>query len=258
MSNRDFLILAESLWIEVYERGFIELEDVYNFQRWLHALHMVGHTFTDLKPREKAVSKGTLNFNVGHTTFTTVPDLPSSCKNIPRKIFWTSDMHDGTRLDTPTVLAHLGQRVFIVGSKGETGPYPFVFQHENITIYKNINRLIGNTYKDHGYDLKQDEINSNYDFFKNDPVMKTVNGFFCQFPASMCQLWMPFNRSIMFTPAHRYDYMLLLQIDRLFFNIISSSRYNLGRCSPSAWDRLDRELKGLSQFPNNLIGGMSR
>ena len=37
--------IVESLWIELYERGFIEADDVTNMQLWLIALSEVGHKF---------------------------------------------------------------------------------------------------------------------------------------------------------------------------------------------------------------------
>lgn len=209
MTNGVFLNLAETLWIDLYEAGFVELEDVYSFQKWLRSLYLVGHQFIEQpnslpdSPDTANVKTGVFNFEVGHSISTVVPDLPENCRNIPSKTFWTSDMHDGCRIDTPSVLAHLGQKVFIVGSKGRVGPYPFVFEQEGVTIYEKINPFLKSVYVDHGYDLKQREIDTNYQFFKGDPVMKGVDGFFCQFPASMCELWMPFNRSIFFTPAHR-------------------------------------------------------
>ncbi len=59
----------------------------------------------------------------------------------------------------------------------------------------------------------------------------------CSFPASMCQLWMPFNKSILFLPAHRY---------------------NIGRCSPSEWHKLNQQVTKMASNPKHVVAGMSR
>ncbi len=38
-------IMMENLWIDLYERGFVELKDVYLAQHWLQALKDVGYRF---------------------------------------------------------------------------------------------------------------------------------------------------------------------------------------------------------------------
>ncbi len=52
----------------------------------------------------------------------------------------------------------------------------------------------------------------------------------------MCEMWMPFNKSIVFAPAHRY---------------------NLGRCTKEEWDRLNQHLYMLASSPRHVIGALS-
>ena len=203
MTSGQFLTVAEELWIEMYERNYIQLDDVLHFQRWLKALQLVGYKFLEQDLSINDAAKPTMNFNVGHSTGSSVTDSPESCKTLPKKTFWTSDLHDGCRVDTPTVLAHLGQKVLIAGVKGSQTPYPFVFNNPNIKMISNISTAVKSKYVVHNHNLKQETIDENFKYFEKDPDMKTVDGFICQFPASMCQLWIPFKKSIMFMPAHR-------------------------------------------------------
>lgn len=39
----------EELWIDMYERGYIEIDDVFAVQMWLKALIQVGYKFPPLK-----------------------------------------------------------------------------------------------------------------------------------------------------------------------------------------------------------------
>ncbi|CAF3647613.1 unnamed protein product [Rotaria sordida] len=59
-----------------------------------------------------------------------------------------------------------------------------------------------------------------------------VDAFVCFHPVSMCELYMPFNRSII---------------------IISSTCYELSRFEPQQWNKLNENLKKISQDPKNII-----
>ena len=47
---------TESLWIDLYEREFIEIEDVHSVQMWLSALRQAGYQFPPLKRRYRNVA----------------------------------------------------------------------------------------------------------------------------------------------------------------------------------------------------------
>ena len=67
----------EALWIDLYEHGYIEVEDVYAVQMWLGALSQVGYQYPPLKRRHRNVAvMGQFNFADRETT---VDDV----------IFWT-------------------------------------------------------------------------------------------------------------------------------------------------------------------------
>lgn len=46
----------ETLWIDLYEHGYIELDDVYALQHWLGALKQIGYVFPPLKRRYRNVA----------------------------------------------------------------------------------------------------------------------------------------------------------------------------------------------------------
>ncbi|CAB4055941.1 unnamed protein product [Lepeophtheirus salmonis] len=86
----------------------------------------------------------------------------------------------------------------------------------------------------HSTIVSQKDIEINADYYAKNPI--AVDGFFCEFPASMCEIWIPLKKSIIFLPAHRY---------------------NLGRCSISDWKRLNKNLADLDR-KKNFIGALSR
>lgn len=67
-----------------------------------------------------------------------------------------------------------------------------------------------------------------YEYYKNDPLMKRVDAFVCFHPAAMCELFMPFNRTII---------------------VIASTRYELGRFSADEWNEWNRNLKIIASDP---------
>ena len=72
-----------------------------------------------------------------------------------------------------------------------------------------------------------------YEFYKDQIEMNVVDAFVCFHPASMCELYMPFNRSII---------------------VIASTRYELSRFDPNSWNRWNENLKKISRNPKNVIG----
>ena len=61
-----------------------------------------------------------------------------------------------------------------------------------------------------------------YEYYKDDPLMKRVDAFVCFHPAAMCELFMPFNRTII---------------------VIASTRYELGRLSVNDWNQWNKNLQ---------------
>jgi len=72
----------EQLWIDLYERGYIEINDVYAVQMWLGALTQSGYKFPELKRRFRNVAvMGQFNY----------ADQPTTVDDV---IFWTQKQRE--------------------------------------------------------------------------------------------------------------------------------------------------------------------
>eukprot|EP00956_Cyclotella_meneghiniana_P022062 scaffold41048_cov24-Cyclotella_meneghiniana.AAC.1 len=226
----------EELWIALYERNYIQESDVKSVQRWLMVLKELKYNFPKIKhfgPMLKEEQQEGQSRVVNS-------DVPmSKCPGVPKLTIWTSDVHDGTRIDIPTMLADLGMKVILGGHKRSRGPYPEVFETEGVSVYDGELGSLINRYKTHSWPLTDQEIRTNFEFWKNNPVMKGVDLYFCSFPSSMCEMWLPFNKSIAFIPGHRYA---------------------LGRCNLKARNKLNTRLKKmmLSSNPRHIFGALSK
>ncbi len=67
-----------------------------------------------------------------------------------------------------------------------------------------------------------------YEAYKNDSEMNRVNVFMCFHPAAMCELFMPFNRTLI---------------------IIASTRYELGRYWKEEWEKWNKNLQIIAANP---------
>ena len=223
----------EELYIVLYEHEYIELSDVELLQHWLQALLDSGYEFPSLVSTP-ATAPSKVNTDVSDDT----KDDEDTCKISKSLTFWNSDLHDGCRIDVPSTLSNLGQKVIIAGHKSRSSPYPYVFDMDGISVRTKHSPVISGEYTTHSKALTEDMVKRNFDFYKNDPEVAKVDAFICEFPPSMCELWMPFNKSIVFLPAHRY---------------------NLGRCTKEEWGRLDQHLYTLASMekPTHVITAAS-
>ncbi len=71
-----------------------------------------------------------------------------------------------------------------------------------------------------------------YEYYKNDLLMKRVDAFVCFHPAAMCELFMPFNRTII---------------------VIASTRYELGRYSVDEWNEWNKNLRIIASNPRYIL-----
>ena len=222
----------EQLWVALHNEGFIEKHDVQIVQLWLQSLVDIGYKFPDInrnqfKPLCATKIKDTkTERNIGVCTVT----KPLT--------FWTSDLHDGTRIDMTSALSYMGHNVRVAGHKGNNSPYPYVFSMPGVSVYTRLSAPIARQLTTHTTPLDENTIKVNFEYYKRDKTIAATDAFFCSFPASMCELWMPFNKSIVYLPAHRY---------------------NLGRCSKARWDRLNEHLHMLASMdkPKHVIAAES-
>jgi len=150
--------------------------------------------------------------------------------------FWTSDLHDGCRIDFPSTIlnADPSSHVLLAGHKGRYTSYPHVFEMKGIEFvddYRKLSTLIRQTSGHHRY-IKPEDISRMYKYYKYDPIIAQVDAFICSFPASFCEAYLPYDKSIIFLPAHRYSN---------------------GRCNGERWKKLNEHLWEMAKDPKHII-----
>ena len=228
-SDADNLIdRIRELWEALYERDYINEDDVKLVNSWLNNLVNIGYQFPSVLKNEHDIPQYELD---------QIEDKlnEETCEPPETLTFWTSDLHDGSRSDVPTILATQGHNVILGGLKRSFLPNKHVLDFKGISVSKNMSSVI-KSYRTHSTNLTEKMVIENFNFFKHDQQIAKTDAFVCQFPASMCELWMPFNKSIIFNPAHRY---------------------NLARCTKTEWDRLNKHLRMLASSPEHVIAAQS-
>ena len=233
--GRTLIERVEELWVALYERQYIERADVLLLQQWLQALIDVGYKFPEIvkSPSSSQAPYPSVAAKKGDEE-----DVNTDVCKDTTLTFWTSDLHDGTRLDIPSALVSMGHKLILAGHKQASSPYPYVFQRKGFTVYKHLSNVISKQYTRHSTRLTEKMVRDNFEFYKNDTQIASTDAFICMFPASMCEMWMPFNKTIIYLPAHRY---------------------NLGRCTKKEWDRLNVHLNALVSMnnPKHILGAES-
>ena len=251
----------EELWLALVQNQFVDHEDVNMVKLWFQSLTKAGYILPVLT-----------NTNISNPVYSTDQILDSHVdelfpvdtkmkrytvrKNTPEYndevcwmnskanslTFWNSDIHFASRLDQPTMLGELGQRVII--TLGQKGGYrnPFVWTLKGIYKYNRISDVLGKYFNHVSHQnrrITEQMIQDNFEFYKNDPEIATVDAFLCLFQPGMCEMWMPFNKTTVFIPAHRY---------------------NMGRCTIEETKRLNEHLYTLANMdhPKHVISATSK
>lgn len=142
-------------------------------------------------------------------------------------VIWSNDFHISPINDLKHLLRPLGVK-FI--DKSLSGHCHITNTCEGRNTLKVIN--VGNA-----MDLNHDLIPKFYEAYKDDAEMKSVDAFVCFHPSSMCELFEPFNKSLI---------------------IIASTRYELGRFGKDRWTKWNENLKRYALQPWNVVGGNNR
>jgi hypothetical protein len=71
-----------------------------------------------------------------------------------------------------------------------------------------------------------------FDALRHEPDFRATDAIICQFPASACELYMPFGKPLIVHPTHRFD---------------------LGRLSAPAIRRWAHNLRAIAANPNCLV-----
>jgi hypothetical protein len=86
--------------------------------------------------------------------------------------------------------------------------------------------------KENGIAPSVEDIKQFYEVYKNDSEINQANVFMCFHPAGMCELYIPFNKTII---------------------IIASTRYELGRHDKERWLLLNKNLQIISENPRQVL-----
>ena len=229
--GKTLITRVEELWVTLYEHQYIEVDDVVLLQQWLQSLLDVGYTFPELVNSPPSSFSPVYQPSMGAKGEDREDAHMDDCKTASLT-FWTSDLYENTSLNIPSALASMGHKVVLAGRKQAD---PSVSQKKGFSVYQRLSNVISKQYVGPSTRLTEKMVKNNFEFYKDDGQIASTDAFICTLPASMCEMWMPFNKTIMFLPAHRY---------------------NLGRCSKEGWDRLNEHISALvsMDYPKHIIG----
>ena len=249
-----FIKRIRELWIALYRHKFVGYSEVKFAALWLKGLMSIGYQFPELKNviTSSPVYPSDIAWNIPsplkneierYTTRRNKYEYSDEvCStSVSSLTFWNSDTHYGTRIDMSTFLGSLGHDVFeAVGKRQDF--HPSVWKMPGVHLYDRLSTEITRYFPDFtGMNTRLEEsmILDNFEFYKNDTQFCSVDAFYCLFPASLCEMWMPFNKTIIVIPAHRYS---------------------MGRCTREDFDRLNEHLRMLAsmEHPKHVIAASSK
>ena len=158
---------------------------------------------------------------------------------------FNGDMHHGTTLDIMSMVMIRGGTL-VYGSDRkmwhkewlkQSLPGTLVLSNSSkpfapMLIASNfVNNIHPSYVKKHQQDL--------FDYYKDDPVMQSVDAFICTFPVVLCEAFFAFNKTIIFAAAHRYS---------------------MRRCSGKLWRATNKILQRAekSTNPRHYVAALSR
>lgn len=163
------------------------------------------------------------------------PDVDSNIDQFTHKkgkqyelILWSSDFHISPVADIKNVLSKFGVRIIDKSLSGHC--------HLSNTCERDL-RVIN---KQNGIKLgscPNDLIRSFYDAYIRDTEMLSSNAILCTHAASMCELFMPFNKSLI---------------------VVASTRYEIGRHEPERWERWNSNLEKIARGQFNIVAANNR
>ena len=125
--------------------------------------------------------------------------------------FYSPDIHSGTKVDLASSLLHFNQSLML---SSISGPLPSYY-HPSYRTLKKYNRF------SHSPQLvcpkklvvsrrtpinaqKEADLKYIYNHTSHHPLFTQVDAVICMFYPGQCQLFIPFNKTVVFIPAHRF------------------------------------------------------
>ena len=249
-----FVKRIEELWTALYSHKFIDHSELEAAKLWLQGLMNTGYRFPELKdvsisspvyPPDTTwnIPSPSMNETERYTTRRNKLEYSDEvCDTSASSLtFWNSDTHYGTRIDMSSFLGSLGHNVYeAVGNRQNF--HPSVWTMPGVHLYNRLSTEIRKIFPDWtGMNTRLEEsmIRDNFEFYKSDAQFCAVDAFYCLFPVSLCEMWMPFNKTIIVIPAHRYS---------------------MGRCTREEFDRLNEHLRTLAsiEHPKHVMAASSK
>lgn len=224
MLNRSVEDIFEELYIQIYERGFVEIEDVYHVQRWLESLAEL--EYFSLKPGMSVANKLQTKYDVGQQiTIKSADKIKGGCNlsMLPRKRFWMPYCHE-KKDDVLSTLSGLNQNLTLAVQKADSKSKRLVLP-QNTEVYESNLPEYLQSCKWNGITTAS-EVNESQVFFENGNALKGSN----------CVV------SSTHAPAINHWQLLRHNISVL---ILNEHRYSLGVCTDGAWQRLNDQLPEL-------------
>jgi len=138
-------------------------------------------------------------------------------------VIWSNDYHVATIKDLKHLLTPLGVRIIDKSLAVNCHLTDTCSARKTLKIINYRNAM----------NLHSSLIPKFYKAYKENAEMKSVDAFVCFHPTSMCELFMPFNKSLI---------------------VIASTRYELGRFKKDRWKKWNNNLLHISKTPPNVVG----
>ena len=220
-----FIEILEELWIDLYEREYIEKEDIINMQLWIETLIKIGYQFPQIRSTSnshsvalkssKIISTSVSDIvkvrsrisKIGHSInlkdrTNSLQDENERCSFDKQIIFSSADVNDDIVEDTSSILSHMNQKLI------HTGPVTSTEKHS-------------------------DALRS----FPHD--LEKIDAFISADPKSIRQRKIT-SKSVILMLSHRY---------------------NLGLCNADEWKNLNKDIETLDHEAANrghVINTLSR
>lgn len=125
------------------------------------------------------------------------------------RTFWSVDFHIGTLADLVSTMSPWGVKVIGKSLTESSSIHKYLNNElksfEEVKTLKVITRKSALALKDELDDSSNKLRRDFFEAYLDDPTFKGVDAFVCQFAASMCELYMPFDRPIIVLVSTRYE-----------------------------------------------------
>jgi hypothetical protein len=133
-------------------------------------------------------------------------------------------------------LTRLGHNTIAAGTKGASNMYPEILKRSAKISYERSQFVLSHDKLDH-YELTESILKENFEFYKSSKDFNEADAVICSFTSSLCEAFIPLNKTIIFNPAHRY---------------------NIGRCTRKAWTQLNENYYKLKEKSKLVVSSNSR